>query len=372
MDFGPKYIDINNNIEYESLAKKAIKIKNKNEMISEEMRLLYVALTRAKEQLIITGIEKNIEKSFNKKREIIESSKIENNYNNLKIPKTIIKQYKSFLDWIELIIINQENSNKGEKINICFNSYDMKQITKITKLDEKNNTKNKIKNILDKCKNLKENENVEKLLNWEYNYIKTLDIETKTSVTKLTKGKENQITEFKKPMFLNNKNDSIDISKADIGIAVHLLMQKLDFKEKYTVEKIQKLIKELLFLNIINEKQANKIEISKILKFTNSEIYKEITNAKKTYKEKSFYTEIEYEGEKVLLQGVIDLYFINKENDIILLDYKTDKVKNEEELIQRYKNQLLIYKKAIEDGYKKPVKKIYIYSIDLEKLIIIE
>lgn len=370
MDFGPKYIDISNKIEYESLYKKAIKIKNKNEMISEEMRLLYVALTRAKEQLIITGIKKDKEKSFEQKQEILEGLKFEKDNNQNQIPKIILKKYKSFLDWIELIILNQRKTNKQNKMEIILNSYNMKQLDNILKLENKNIKIKSKEKILNKCKQIKTNKNIEEILNWEYKYKEGLNIETKTSVTNLTKEKFEQKLEFKKPVFLENKNNLNPITKSEIGTAIHIVMQKLNFHEEYNFDKINKLIKKLTFLNIINEKQAEKINVKKILKFTNSEIYKKIKTSKKVYKEKSFYTEVKIGGEKVLLQGIIDLYFIDQEDNIILLDYKTDKVnKNKEELIQKYKKQLNIYKKAIEDGYNKKIKEIYIYSTDLEKLI---
>lgn len=74
---GPKYINTERSIEYNTLAKEAIKIQSKVEALSEEMRVLYVALTRAKEKLIITGISKDVEKSFNEKQDLIEIYKIE-------------------------------------------------------------------------------------------------------------------------------------------------------------------------------------------------------------------------------------------------------------------------------------------------------
>ena len=74
---GPKYINTERSIEYNTLAKEAIKIQSKVEALSEEMRVLYVALTRAKEKLIITGISKDVEKSFNEKQDLIETYKIE-------------------------------------------------------------------------------------------------------------------------------------------------------------------------------------------------------------------------------------------------------------------------------------------------------
>ena len=91
---GPKYIDYERRIEYNTLAKTAIAEKIKTETISEEMRILYVALTRAKEKLIITGLSKDIEKEQKKKKDLLET------YNEKNINPNILKNYKSYLDWI--------------------------------------------------------------------------------------------------------------------------------------------------------------------------------------------------------------------------------------------------------------------------------
>ena len=101
--------------------------------------------------------------------------------------------------------------------------------------------------------------------------------------------------------------------------------------------------------------------------------------AKEVYKEQPFYINIPvnklYEtdiDENVLVQGIIDLYFIDENDKIVLVDYKTDYVKTgKEELIEKYKNQLILYKKAIEDALGKAVNEVYIYSTNLSKAIMV-
>ena len=75
--------------------------------------------------------------------------------------------------------------------------------------------------------------------------------------------------------------------------------------------------------------------------------------------------------ENILVQGIIDLFYINKNDELVLVDYKTDYVQNENELIEKYKIQLEIYKTALEEALNKEVDKIYIYSTYLDKSIII-
>jgi len=153
---------------------------------------------------------------------------------------------------------------------------------------------------------------------------------------------------------------------------------KLNFKEEYNLEKISELIQKLKNKEIITEKEAKAINMSKILNFTKSDIAKELKEAKEIYKEKPFYINVPareiYEEnceENILVQGIIDLYYIDKDDNLKLLDYKTDYVEpgNEQELVKKYSKQLELYKEALEEALNKKVEKVYIYSVYLEKTI---
>ena len=116
LGFGPKYINYERRIEYSTLAKEALKIKLKTESLSEEMRILYVALTRAKEKLYITGIEKDFGKSIKEKEDLIQI------YKGDKLNRNLIKKYKSYLDWIELVSLNCKEEIK-DLLQIYEHSY---------------------------------------------------------------------------------------------------------------------------------------------------------------------------------------------------------------------------------------------------------
>ena len=129
---------------------------------------------------------------------------------------------------------------------------------------------------------------------------------------------------------------------------------------------------------IITEKEREAINPYKILQFTKSKIWEQLKNAKEYYQERPFYINVpaskiynEDIEENVLVQGIIDLYFVNEIGNIILVDYKTDYVENgkELELVEKYKNQLELYKQALEEALNTKVDKVYIYSVYLEKEI---
>ena len=141
-----------------------------------------------------------------------------------------------------------------------------------------------------------------------------------------------------------------------------------------TKEKIQELIQELVERKIITQNEADQINIDLLYKFSQSELAKDILNAKKVYKEAPFYISLPAKEiynvkteEQILVQGIIDLYFEDAKGKITLVDYKTDYAKDENELIEKYKAQLQLYKRAIEQATGKPVENVYIYSTYLNK-----
>jgi ATP-dependent helicase/nuclease subunit A len=155
-------------------------------------------------------------------------------------------------------------------------------------------------------------------------------------------------------------------------------MKNLDFSKDYNLEDVKLLISNLKERAMITEKEEKSINPYVILNFTKSKIYKELKEAVEYHKEEPFYINVPAKDvidvevdENILVQGIIDLYYINKNNELVLLDYKTDFAKegDEEILIQRHKAQLLLYKDALENSLNRKVDKVYIYSTGLGKEI---
>ena len=174
------------------------------------------------------------------------------------------------------------------------------------------------------------------------------------------------------------KEEKEKLTGAQKGTLVHLCMQRLNAKQEYTREDVKNLIQDLVFKEIITEVEAENININAILNFTKSNIWTELKNAKEIYKEKPFYINLaakeiyhEETEEDILAQGIIDLYYINQDDELVLVDYKTDFVENgkENELVSKYQKQLDLYKKALEDALNRQVDKVYIYSTWLGKEI---
>ena len=302
-------------------------------------------------------------------------------YNEKNINPNILKNYKSYLDWIELVYLNNINEMKD--------IIDLKIYTKDELLQKWNKEENESIEETDEIEGLEEiseNKKLKEILDWKYKNIEASTIQAKTSVSKI-KEIENQNLEYifedkieynvqnmRKPKFLQN---SVNITNAQIGTLMHLCIQKLDEKQDYTYEKIENLIEKMIQNEIITKQEAEKININKLLSYTKSDLYKNLKKAKEIHKEQPFYMNIPANEiydvnieEKILVQGVVDLYYIDENDNIILVDYKTDYVKKDEkELIEKYQKQLSIYKQAIEEALQKEVYKTYIYSIYLDKSI---
>ena len=384
--FGPKYISFEDRIEYNTLAKEAIRLNAYRETLSEEMRILYVALTRAKEKLIITGMEKDAEKSLREKEKMIEL--YEGKIKAEKLSPLLVKKYKKYLDWLELVYIN----NRENKEDICeFVIHNKNEIinNKDSKKEEDSNiSKDFIIDLKEKAEIVyNENDAIINKIKWTYKYINSANIPTKTSVTKIKELENENIMNLeeslskedeykllnKKPKFLNEDEK---ISNSEKGTLMHLCLQKMNEKEEYNIDKIKELIENLCKKGIITTVQKDAINVNKLYQYTKSNLWNELKMAKEVNKEKPFYINISskelFEGdtnENILVQGIIDLYYINKNDEVILVDYKTDYVEkdNEQTLIEKYKKQLELYKKALERSLEKKVAHTYIYSVYLNK-----
>ena len=363
---GVEYIDYQRKIQYPTASKNAIKIIARDEAISEEMRILYVALTRAKEKIIITGVSNNYEKSALKKKDEMSNYLNEDN----RISPILLKKYISYMDWIDLVYFNNDQLKK----EIEYKVYNKREI-------QINSTPNENLNLIDLDGKV-EFEEIEKKLEWKYKFEKETLLPIKSTVSKIKQIpeesvkemfiKENKQLELITPNFIEKEK----INSAKKGTLMHLVLQNINFNENYDMNKVKQLIDELLLKNKITTEERNVIDDKKIFNFCNSELFERISKAKDVYKEIPFCTKVEAKkyfdaNEKsfVLVQGIIDLYFVDQDENIVIVDYKTDIEKDENILINRYKKQLEIYQEALEKDLNKKVFKKYIFSLFLNKEI---
>lgn len=387
--FGPTIMDTTKKIKYSSIAKDAIKLKMKQETLSEEQRILYVALTRAKEKLYITGRSKDFTKYVQDKNKVLEMYESE----NIKLDAKLMKKANSYLDWIMCVYLFNQGRTitlKGEQYKlsdiITLNVSNKKDLLKalakeevVEQIDLKEKIEQILKNKSDE-ENKKSEQALEELLEWKYDYIVDTTLPTKSSVTKIKqekikleeilKGIESEEVEYKKSYTPKFMQEDKKISNAEKGTLVHLCIQRLDERKDYELKDIQNMILNLVEKEIITQNEADAIDVNLIYQYTKSQLFEELRQAKEVHKEQPFYinipakdvvSEAENSKKNILVQGIIDLYYIDKNDNLVLIDFKTDYISNEpnakEKILEKYKVQLEIYKTALEQALGRKVNK---------------
>ncbi|MFP4661817.1 MAG: PD-(D/E)XK nuclease family protein, partial [Halanaerobiales bacterium] len=261
------------------------------------------------------------------------------------------------------------------------------------------------------------NAEIRRRLEWQYPYraaeglpskmsvteIKEIDIgntaegiKTKDNTTINRAIKENAILEL--PPLPDLEQYSKDFTAAEKGSIVHFVMQHLNlslissvFQEKnghnydMLLINLKQQIEDMVKKELITEKEADVVDYEKIITFLNSEIGQRVLAAYKVKREAPFvikkearklFPDLQGHEETILVQGIIDCYFIEKKDDyerIVLLDYKTDYVFQGriERIKQKYQKQLEIYREALEKILKRSVDESYIYLFDSGDIIAI-
>lgn len=347
--------------KYNTLMRKCAALAVDKAGVEEEMRILYVALTRAKQKMIVTASLKDARDFVNKK---VKERDCISEYSVLKAT--------SHIDWI---VGAWATDMEIADLNIIETEADEKKL-----LDTKES-----KLYYDKA----EVERIEAILKerfdfvYEYEYLNKLP--SKLSVSdlypKVLDNEENSeidqnISIDIMPEFLENGEKSA--TAAERGTSTHLFMQFCDFENLKLNGSESELIR-LYESNYISSRVKELVNLKYIDAFICSELFSELISAKRIIREFRFnvmlpsdeFTEDErLKDEKVLVQGVTDCIYENQKGELILVDYKTDRVSPdnyEEELTLRHKNQLTYYKKACEMMFERPIDRVIIYSVPLAK-----
>ena len=352
---------------YPSFNFSATKNRNIFDDISEELRILYVALTRAQNKLILVG---TIGKS-NFDSDLINASIID-----LENPQSVAHA-KNLLDLVLYATsrhINaaplfagldfKPNTRKADGAIYC-------ELHEPVINDEETTVEEKeVKVSIDEDM---KNELINRM-NYEYPYLALATVPTKRSASATEAAGINEVFfASAKPSF----TVSDKLTAAQKGTCLHRFMQFADFDSAKANpdEEISRLQK----LGYFTESEAITISGEKISSFFKSDIYKRIDKSSNVMREKKFAVLVpasrfnpslpeELGRETVLIQGIADCVF-EEDGKLIIVDYKTDRTTNEEELIERHKPQLSTYKDALEQVLGKEVTACYIYAFSLDKEI---
>jgi len=397
LGFGPDYVDHQKRYSCSTLPKQALKYKIRLETLSEEMRILYVAMTRAKEKLILTGAVKKLPDTAARWCRSLDTSA-------LKLPEYEVLQGKCYLDWIGSALARHKagrplreaagilDGEQGRCLMDDESAWDIRLWNKNHLISTQAGKEEAAAALWDAVEDGNDEEIfdaeyldlIKNRLGWKYPYAQAWKVPVKVSVTELKRYADSELSEeaipasayvpplIKKPAFLEEEKA---LSAAERGSILHFVLQHLDFREARTLKDIMKQIAEMVSSQLLTDEQAKAVDILRIQRFLSSPLGNRIINADKIYREIPFTLRIEgrelypdldervYKDETIILQGIIDCYFV--ENDeIVLVDYKTDYVPpgNGLNIIrERYRTQIEYYTRALSQITGKAVKERYIY-----------
>lgn len=391
------------------------KYQMQKDEVSEEMRLLYVALTRAEQRLVIVGkLKDDYQKTIANWQ-----NQVGDNH-ELLLPLNV-RLGKSYLQWLGLSLIRHphyQDHRQGYLIddvtnfNVKFQkiSDDNDENNVIWQAYPRGNNVATLNNLVKKVKPIAD-ETLQKLLCDPYpnlvatqttayqavskakNYFDDPDNQVMPMLTTNDYNHQQTLTftddDFDSPRFINQQehNEHVKVSAATVGTATHLLLQKIDLHHQPTLATLDQLLKDCIGTNLIAEKVAAKINLAHIMNlFTNKlgkqmlqypdRVYREqpfamIMPAKQLFKQLS-----PHENSPLLIHGIIDGYLLLPNNEVILFDYKTDHINNEYKLqnaLKRYYGQLALYADALKTMLPNiKITQKYLYFLDINQLINID
>ena len=376
LGFGLCCADMKNRIKYPTIAKTAIVAKMSAEAVSEEMRVLYVAMTRARDRLIMTHAQRK--------------------------PADLLSDYAHRLDISSRLLLTADVSCAGDWVLLAaLLRQEATEFFRIADMPEKN-----VRAYVDKwvisvhtaptdtyeMASVQEVrgvgidddtlDTIKRSINFSYPRKEACMIPSKLTATQL-KGRQkdsevddgaNRKTEkiFAKPSFVEKRQDA-----RTYGNAVHALLQRIRFENCNDVASIKREIEKLVSEGMLSQEYAALVNVDEVHAFFQTAIGKQLRCAKHVLREFKFSilddSERHYDtvtGEQILLQGVVDSAII-EDDGLTVLDFKTDYVTDEtlDAAVERYTAQVQTYSYALERIFKRPIKHSLLYFFRLNRFV---
>ncbi|ANZ58872.1 helicase-exonuclease AddAB subunit AddA [Fructilactobacillus lindneri] len=407
LGIGIQYYNSKRHEKVPTLQYRAISNLAEKRMLAEEMRKLYVALTRAKQKLIITGIAKHTSKT-DSETQMIESWNKATQSDALVLQESLRSGANNFMDWIGPALVrhplfNQDHdtdllNNDETDFKIEFLSKDDLQQTIIAgKTESENELKTESVNP----------EAIKKIMEFKYQYPDATRTTAYQSVSEIKrqfddpdnielasvsdahnlvlKNTRYNSDTFAQPKFMQSVAAP---SPSDIGTATHLVLQKIDVYQPVDNNVVQELIAKLVNEKLLTPEVAKKIDTDAIVAFYQTDIGQQIlAHPERLHREVPFsliinanqlFSEFKNDSEqKLLVHGIIDGYLDDSDKGPIIFDYKTSFVNPEnpetdiEKIKTQYEGQINIYAKALQDilGRKDKITEKYLYLLSTHSLL---
>ncbi|WP_342041571.1 helicase-exonuclease AddAB subunit AddA [Bacillus sp. OTU2372] len=407
--FAAKYVNAEKRISYPSLPQIAFKQKKRMEMLAEEMRVLYVAMTRAKEKLYVTATLKDAGKQIDKWKDV--------SLHN----KWLLKDYErasamSYIDWIGPALIrhqdaselwnggeanwrmSEEISNHPSSWKITLQHADEIKKQAISIENEEDHFLKKVENLEQVPSNSNLTDEIHARLTWEYPFPGAASHRSKQSVSEIKRVRELtdeysstelvgrfQKSIMKRPKFMQEKQ----LSPAERGTVMHMVMQHVDLTKEVNQKTIVDQLNWMVTNELLTPEQSEVIDAKLIAQFFTSPLGQRFYKAKTVHREVPFtvslpaskvYPDWNEGDESVFVQGIIDC-ILEDEDGLVLIDYKSDGITDRYKggfqqakviLEDRYKLQINLYTKAIEQIWKRNVVERYLFFFDGAHILKVE
>ncbi|MEL7647439.1 MAG: helicase-exonuclease AddAB subunit AddA [Sedimentibacter sp.] len=386
----PKYINPDSRIYRETFPRIAVKNVIRKENLSEEMRVLYVAMTRAIDRLIMIG---TVDVFENKIKKWQKGPSLYNIYSE-----------ESFLDWICTCLFSKIDEDRilnlcdsFDKIHemqfrsgdtLCPVKFNVNRVTLsgiVIREREIENTRKLRLHDIDCFKDSLDEElmnEVKRRLSYKYAHSKSVNVPTKLSVTDIKMMNQENIesVKYRIPVLrdIPRFKEEEGFTKAEIGTVMHFVMQHMDIRKELSHKDIKEQVDKMVHKKLLTEKEASVVDVSAIEEFFRSEIGIRMKNSPEIKREVPFVirknaSEIinSLNNEDIILiQGIIDCYF-TEGDDVVIIDYKTDDVQEAglDKIVREYSPQILSYKEAVEKITGRNVKECFLYLFDAGKAL---
>lgn len=348
---------------FTTLPHTAAKLALEREELSEELRVLYVAMTRAREKLILIVNEK---KDFPKRLEKLSAGITE----ELKVDPFFVRTCTSYGDWLLTAALRHPDA---KILRDEAGMEDVKLLESDFKLRIEQNTadENAVYNDIEET----ESESAEFLneiserLGYKYPYAELSSIVSKRAASD---APEREIDEeyfaSSRPSFMEEGG----LTAAQRGTALHKFLQFSDYKSAANNPRAER--DRLVSMGFLSEREGKSLDFTRVKSFFTSDLGKQILSAENVWREYKFAKLVpasryapdieKAENEEVLIQGIADCIF-EHDGKLVIVDYKTDRVETPEELVSRYKHQMEVYCEALSECLGMAVEKTVLYSFSL-------
>lgn len=374
LGIGTDYLDLENRLKTTTLKKNVLRRKMELDGLGEELRVLYVAMSRAKEQLIMTGTDRYLPKSLEKFTQVpvVDGQ----------VPYTILSTAGSYLDWMLM-------GMSGGCSQIRLTEVPIQDIVgeELVRQIQSRWSREGLLN-LDGSQIYQEafREMLERHLNYQYPYAADVRLHTKMSVSELKK--QGQMTDEAESVQPKELPKAPDRRQGDAafdggygatrGTAYHRVMELLPFGQMKCLQDVEQYLDDMVGRKQMTLESRRLVDAADIWGFLQSDLGKRMSLAQedgRLHKEQQFVMGIPARemgagdsDELIVIQGIIDAY-LEEEGGLVVMDYKTDQVRSGEMLVEHYKKQLDYYQYALEQMTGKTVKEKIIYSITLQQEI---